>query len=104
MVGVTQVAVHGRPRCVVMSTGDEVVDPSAPSLRVGQVRDSNRVMLCALCEEAGGAVEVRLLWEDASASWPQQHRFLSRVFLCGRLLAILVVTSGHPKPLRTQTG
>src|SRR3954452_22603067 len=34
--GVTEVSVHARPRVAVVSTGDEVVDPSTARLEVGQ--------------------------------------------------------------------
>jgi len=56
-VGAVAAPCHRRPRVVVLSTGDEVVDPAAEALRRGQVRDSNRSMLAALCREAGAEVE-----------------------------------------------
>ena len=40
--GVTQVAVHARPRVTVLSTGDEVVPPDTAALRPGQVRTRPR--------------------------------------------------------------
>jgi molybdopterin molybdotransferase len=52
--GVTQVAVHARPRVAILSTGDEVVDPATEELSVGQVRDATAVALAALVREAGG--------------------------------------------------
>ena len=51
-VGKTEVAVVGRPRVAVLSTGDEIVPPHerpAPH----QLRDSNRVMLLGQLEEVG---------------------------------------------------
>jgi molybdopterin molybdotransferase len=52
--GVTEVAVHARPRVAVVSTGDEVVDPGTASLEAGQVRDASALALAALVRDAGG--------------------------------------------------
>jgi molybdopterin molybdotransferase len=52
--GVTEVAVHARPRVAIVSTGDEVVDPGTASLEAGQVRDASAVALAALVRDAGG--------------------------------------------------
>jgi len=52
--GVTEVAVHTRPRVTVLSTGDEVVPPDTAALRPGQVRDASAVALAGLVTEAGG--------------------------------------------------
>jgi molybdenum cofactor synthesis domain-containing protein len=50
-VGVTEVAVHRRPRVGVLSTGDELVTDGP--LRRGQIHDSNRPTLLALLRESG---------------------------------------------------
>lgn len=52
------VGVHRRPRVAVLSTGDEVVD-LGPSLRPGQIRNSNSYTLAAMAH-AWGAVPVLL--------------------------------------------
>ncbi len=52
--GVTEVAVHARPRVAIVSTGDEVVDPATASLEAGQVRDASALALAALVRDAGG--------------------------------------------------
>jgi molybdopterin molybdotransferase len=52
--GVTSVAVHARPRVVVISTGDEVVPPDTGELAVGQVRDATASALAGLVADAGG--------------------------------------------------
>lgn len=46
-VGVTQVLVHPFPIVGVLSTGDEIIDPSE-TLKEGCIRDSNRSMLLGL--------------------------------------------------------
>jgi molybdopterin biosynthesis enzyme len=45
-----------RPAVTVLSTGDEVVEPTCTALGPGQIRDSNRCMLLAACTAAGAAV------------------------------------------------
>jgi molybdopterin molybdotransferase len=53
--GIVQIAVHGRPRVAIVSTGDELVPADSPAaLDVGQVRDSTAPALAALVREAGG--------------------------------------------------
>ncbi|MEZ4676615.1 MAG: molybdopterin-binding protein [Caldilineaceae bacterium] len=52
-VGVTQVPVYPQPRVAILSTGDELVEPEQQP-GPGQIRDSNRAMLCAAVESAGG--------------------------------------------------
>ena len=66
--GVTQVAVHTRPRVTVLSTGDEVVPPDTAALRPGQVRDASAVALAGLVTEAGGEpVPGGIVPDDAAA-------------------------------------
>jgi molybdopterin molybdotransferase len=62
--GVTTVAVNGRPRVAILSTGDEVVAPATKALEPGQVRDAIAVALGALVGEAGGAPEARGIVPD----------------------------------------
>jgi molybdopterin molybdotransferase len=50
--GHAEVAVHRRPRVLVISTGTELVDPSATPRR-GQIPESNSVLLAAALREAG---------------------------------------------------
>lgn len=52
--GVTMVAVHARPRVVIISTGDEVLPPSTVEIRPGQVRDATASALAGLVADAGG--------------------------------------------------
>jgi molybdopterin molybdotransferase len=51
-VGRARLLVRPRPRVVVLSTGDELVEPGG-HLLPGQLYDSNSIMLTAACLEAG---------------------------------------------------
>ncbi|KAL5830693.1 hypothetical protein ACOSQ3_016110 [Xanthoceras sorbifolium] len=46
-VGVTMVKVYRTPTIAVLSTGDELVEPTTQFLSRGQIRDSNRAMILA---------------------------------------------------------
>jgi molybdopterin molybdotransferase len=52
--GITEIAVHERPRVGIVSTGDEVVPGATPVLEPGQVRDACAPALAGLVREAGG--------------------------------------------------
>jgi len=54
-LGTTEVRVRGRLRVAVFSTGDEVTDPGRP-LGPGDLYDSNRFVLGALCRRMGAVV------------------------------------------------
>ncbi|WP_230684718.1 gephyrin-like molybdotransferase Glp [Cellulomonas sp. JZ18] len=62
--GHRQVAVHGRPRVAVVSTGSELVTDGG-ALAHGQIHESNGVQLAAAAEAAGArVVDVRVLADD----------------------------------------
>ncbi|HUR27048.1 MAG TPA: gephyrin-like molybdotransferase Glp [Planctomycetota bacterium] len=63
-VGCDPVPVIARPRVVVLTTGDELVPPSARP-GPGQIRESNTQHLAALCEKAGAIVEDQGVVADA---------------------------------------
>ena len=51
--GFVEAPVYPRPKVAVLSTGDELIEPGEP-LGPGQIRDSNRAMLLAAIDAAGG--------------------------------------------------
>ncbi|DBA77249.1 hypothetical protein WJX79_006001 [Trebouxia sp. C0005] len=55
-VGAATLKVHRTPVVAVLSTGDEVVEPTTQHLHPGQIRDANRAMLVAACKVAGAQV------------------------------------------------
>jgi molybdenum cofactor synthesis domain-containing protein len=53
-LGIVEIEVAARPRVAILSTGDELIDPSqAPT--GAQMRDANGPMLLAACQEAGAS-------------------------------------------------
>lgn len=62
-VGCEPVPVLARPRVCVLTTGDELVDPSARP-GPGQIRESNTQHLAALCQRAGAQVVRRGVLRD----------------------------------------
>lgn len=85
-VGRSSVLVHPRPRVVVVSTGDELVEPDA-ELRPGLIRDANSYALTALAREHG-ATAYRL------PIVPDDRRRLTEAFEGALAHADLLVTSG----------
>jgi len=65
-IGRATVTVHRRPRVGVLSTGDELVADDRP-LRAGQIRESNRPALLALCRQSGfDVVDLGTAVDDAA--------------------------------------
>jgi molybdopterin molybdotransferase len=85
-VGATNVLVHPRPRVVILSTGDELLEPGAPS-RPGAIRDANSYALTALARESG-ATAFRL------PIVPDDRRQLQEAFEGALTQADLLVTTG----------
>ncbi len=66
-LGITQVKVARRPVVAIISSGDEVVPPSAP-IAPGQVRDINSYTLAAQTRRAGGVpLQFGIVADDADA-------------------------------------
>lgn len=103
-VGRSAVRVHPRPRVVVLSTGDELVEPGSP-LQPGQLYDANSYALTAAIREAGATAYRRPIVPDD----PQQ---LIEAFEGALLHADVIVTTGgvsagrydHVKDVMAQLG
>ena len=63
-LGYSDVAVGGVPQVVVLTTGDELVEPNDQPLQPGQIRNSNAYSLTALAQMAGAQVVAREIIRD----------------------------------------
>jgi molybdopterin molybdotransferase len=63
-LGITQIAVGGRPRVALLATGDEVVPPETEAAP-GQVRDVNSFSVAGQIERAGGIAMRRGIAPDS---------------------------------------
>lgn len=66
-LGIAEPTVRARPRCAIVSTGDELV-PIGQVPQPGQVRDVNSYTLAALAAQAGGAPRLYGLAPDDEAA------------------------------------
>ncbi len=66
-LGIVTIAVHGRPRVGILSTGDEVVPPEATP-GPGQIRDMNSYALAGMVEQAGAVPHRYGIVEDEFAT------------------------------------
>lgn len=83
--GVTELAVHRRPRVLLLSTGDEVAAPGTP-IDPGHVGDANTPMLTALMTGLGAEVSAHRA--------PDLPDAVERVLAAHGPAADLIVTSG----------
>lgn len=100
-LGIAEVEVSPAPRVAVISTGDELVDPSEP-LRPGAIRDSNLGMLALLAAEAGAEVVIAERLPD------DPHRVAERVAeaiaTCDAVLTIGGISAGDFDPVKQALG
>ena len=88
-IGLAEVAVYGRPRVAILSTGDEIVAPGEP-LRPGAVYDSNAAIVGAAVEELGGeALHLGIVRDDEAAL----HEALDRALRCD----VVILSGGTSK-------
>jgi len=66
--GITTVRAHARPHVGILSTGDEVVQPSTAEPGPAQVRDACAPALAGLVREAGGEPRLRGIVPDDAAA------------------------------------
>ncbi len=100
-LGVARIDVGRRPRVAVLSTGDELLDVDA-ALTPGAIRDSNRLMLGALVEEAGARVtrsarvgdDPQSVARAAREAWPE----------CDMMVTIGGISVGDFDPVRQSLG
>lgn len=94
--GLLSVDVARRPRVAIVSTGDELVDPSQP-VGPGQIRDSNTTTLLAAVIEAGGEpVPVGRAVDDPAAI----DALLRRALDCD----VVLISGGSSVGTRDMTG
>jgi len=95
-LGITQVRVARKPRVGLISSGDEVVEPSQPS-RPGQVRDVNAYTLSALVTRAGGEpLRYGIIRDDFSALQAMAQKALTE---CD----VIIITAGSSASTRDMT-
>jgi molybdopterin molybdotransferase len=85
-LGRNTVQAHPRPRVVVISTGDELVEPGRHASE-GQIYDANSVMLTAMCRDAGANTY-------RHAPVPDDRQALTEAFEGALVQADLLVTTG----------
>lgn len=95
--GVTDVAVHARPRVALVSTGDEVVPRDTAQLQPGQVRDATAIALAALVREAGGEPDERGIVPD------EREALRAAVTAALRDADVVVISAGSSVGARDET-
>ena len=103
-LGRARIAVIARPRVMVLSTGDELVELDGP-VGPGQIRDANRYSLAAAARAAGAAVETGGIVRDTAPA-------LRTALGAAAVRADVIVTSGgvsvgdhdHVKPVVDELG
>ena len=96
-LGVAVIEVSPAPRVAVISTGDELVDPSEP-LRPGAIRDSNLGMLALLASQAGAEVCIAERLPDDPRRVTE--RVEEAIATCDAVLTIGGVSAGDFDPVK----
>jgi molybdopterin molybdotransferase len=100
-LGVAEITVGPSPRVAILSTGDELLDPSSP-LRPGAIRDSNLSMLALLAQTAGADVVIaQRLADDPTRV---AARIAEVVEVADAVLTIGGVSAGDFDPVKEALG
>jgi len=97
-LGESRIGVGPRPRCAILSTGDELLEIDQ-ALRPGAIRDSNRPMLALLLEECGARVVASARVGDDPAAFARRAREL--LDQADVLLSIGGVSAGDFDPVKS---
>ncbi|KAG8371062.1 hypothetical protein BUALT_Bualt13G0047900 [Buddleja alternifolia] len=105
-VGIIAMKVYPTPKIAVLSTGDELVEPTNESLNRGQIRDSNRAMLlAAAAQQQCDILDLGIAHDNEE----EIERILNRAFSSG--IDILLTSGGvsmgdrdFVKPLLEKSG
>jgi molybdopterin molybdotransferase len=100
-LGLDALEVGPRPRAVVLSTGDELLDPGA-TLTPGAIYDSNLPLLAALLEEAGARVVRAMRAPDDPGR--VAHMIAHSLEFADVVLTIGGVSAGDFDPVKTSLG
>ncbi|MFN8384037.1 MAG: gephyrin-like molybdotransferase Glp [Anaerolineales bacterium] len=95
-LGITHVSVASKPRVGLISSGDEIIDPSKQT-QPGQVRDINAYTLSSLVEKAGGVPVLYGIVPDVKA----ELESVARVALSE--CDMVVITAGSSASTRDMT-
>lgn len=97
-IGVTELWVYQPLKVAIFSTGDELVEPGVP-LKVGQIYNSNRSLLMALCQQLGfHAIDIGIVADTLEAT---KHALLEATDVADVVLSSGGVSVGeedHVKP------
>ncbi|MFT5571872.1 MAG: molybdopterin molybdotransferase [Cryomorphaceae bacterium] len=97
-IGYAQVEVYQKLKVAIFSTGDELVDPGQP-LQAGQIYNSNRVLLMALCDQLGfTAVDCGIVEDTLSATKQALASAASQADLIVSSGGVSVGEEDHVKP------
>lgn len=100
-LGEARLSVSPKPRAVVLSTGDELLDVDAP-LKPAKIRDGNRPMLVSLLEESGLVIVRSALVPDDAARVAEAMK--KALVVADVVLTIGGISAGDFDPVKQALG